>query len=217
MLTVTADLEISSEKISHTYLHHYTNGGDLKEIKESAVNEALKAYGNADVLVAPQFDIKVETSSTKVLVTGWPAKYKNLRSISVDGEITKATNENVAGTKSVEVSNTFVQENKQDSQKMTNNATSKSKSVTKSEQDKMCELGLRYLHGDGVTKDVAVALKYLKQAAKENHVKAQYELGCYYWSEKENMGYTMMAEKWITKAAEQGYAPAIEKLKEMRE
>ena len=57
----------------------------------------------------------------------------------------------------------------------------------------------------------------LKKKAKANDAKAQYELGCYYWSEKENMGYTMMAEKWIKKAAEQGYAPAIEKLKEMRE
>jgi uncharacterized Zn finger protein len=31
------------------------------------------------------------------------------------------------------------------------------------------------------------------------------------------MGYTMMAEKWISKAAEQGYAPAVKKLKEIKE
>jgi hypothetical protein len=72
-----ADLVISEEKITHEYIHN-TNG-DLKNAKDCAVYDALRKYGNADVLVAPQFDIKLNNGVERIIVSGYPAKYKNFR------------------------------------------------------------------------------------------------------------------------------------------
>lgn len=83
--TSTADLEISSEKITHT---HKTTAkerrGGRKNIISSTIQEALQANGGGDVLVAPQyvtikktglFGSKIKT----VTVSGYPAKYKNFK------------------------------------------------------------------------------------------------------------------------------------------
>ena len=82
----TVDLEISSNKISYT---HKTKAKERragkKNVINSAVSAALQANVGADVLVAPEyvtvkklglFGSKIKT----VIVTGYPAKYKNFKS-----------------------------------------------------------------------------------------------------------------------------------------
>lgn len=74
-----ADLEVSPKKISFFYKPSSAEkrGGEKNAIK-CAVAEALKANGNADVLVAPQYVIKKKRGKVKeVTVTGYPATYKN--------------------------------------------------------------------------------------------------------------------------------------------
>ncbi len=81
----TADLEISEKKISYT---HYSKAKERKAGKKnvlrSAVKAALAANGQADVLVAPEYEA-VEKRGLfgkrlkVVTVTGYPAKYKNFR------------------------------------------------------------------------------------------------------------------------------------------
>ncbi len=83
--TSSADLVISSEKI--TYTHKTTakeRRAGRKNIINTAVQEALQANGGGDLLVAPQyttikksglFGSKIKT----VTVTGYPAKYKNFK------------------------------------------------------------------------------------------------------------------------------------------
>lgn len=80
----TADLVISDTKIEYTLKPSKAirRGGE-KNAKATAVKEALKANGNADVLIAPQFEIKRTRNMfgysriKYVKVTGYPATYKN--------------------------------------------------------------------------------------------------------------------------------------------
>lgn len=76
-----ADLEVSSKKISFYYkVPKSVRRGGTKSVKATAVAEALKANGNADVLVAPQYDMKIKRGSIReITVTGYPATYKNFR------------------------------------------------------------------------------------------------------------------------------------------
>lgn len=82
----TADLDISSQKISYT--HKVTNKerkGGHKNVRSSAIQAAIAANGGGDVLVAPQytevkksglFGSKIKT----VTVEGYIGKYKNFQS-----------------------------------------------------------------------------------------------------------------------------------------
>lgn len=79
-----ADLNVSTQKISYTFTPNatYRRAGE-KAVKAAAVAKALEANGKADVLVAPQFEVKKTRGlfSTKVkyvTVTGYPATYKNV-------------------------------------------------------------------------------------------------------------------------------------------
>lgn len=77
----SADLDISPNRITYTYrpTKAERRGGNKNAI-ECAVAEALKANGNADVLVAPQYEIKKRRGNVKqVTVTGYPATYSNFR------------------------------------------------------------------------------------------------------------------------------------------
>ena len=49
----------------------------LENCKNAAISAMLKEYGNADVIVAPEF--KYTSNFTTIEVTGRPAKYKNFR------------------------------------------------------------------------------------------------------------------------------------------
>ena len=65
-------------------------------------------------------------------------------------------------------------------------------------------LGLCYLSGKGVNKDMKTASKWIKQAAEQGHARAQYCLADFYMN---NMGVrksNAKAAMWYRKAAEQG-------------
>lgn len=81
-----ADLMVSQKKISFTYkpTKAVRRGGD-KNVIRTAVAEALKANGNADVIVGMQYEMKKTRnffghSSVKyVTVEGYPASYVNIK------------------------------------------------------------------------------------------------------------------------------------------
>lgn len=78
-----ADLEVSQKKISFYYdVPRSVRKGGTNSVKATAVAEALKANGNADILVNPQFDMKIRRGAIhEVTVTGYPATYKNFRKL----------------------------------------------------------------------------------------------------------------------------------------
>lgn len=81
---LSADLTVSPNKISYVYhpSKKVRRGGE-KNVIATAVAEALKANGNADVLVAPQYTVRKKRSNIKeVIVTGYPATYNNFQNIS---------------------------------------------------------------------------------------------------------------------------------------
>lgn len=79
----TADLDISSQKISYT--HKTTSKerkGGRKNVINSAVQAAIAANGGGDVLVAPQYVVVKKSNLfgskiSSVTVDGYVAKYKN--------------------------------------------------------------------------------------------------------------------------------------------
>lgn len=80
----TAELKVSSQKITYTFKPSKAirRGGD-KNVIAAAVSEALKANGNADVLVGMQYEMKKtrnffgRKNIKYVTVTGYPATYTN--------------------------------------------------------------------------------------------------------------------------------------------
>ncbi len=56
---------------------------NMKAARNLAVSELLKIE-NADVLVEPSFETETSGSKTILTVKGWPAKYKNFRTITQD-------------------------------------------------------------------------------------------------------------------------------------
>lgn len=76
----TADLTVSTKKITYTYIpSKAVRRAGNKAVLESAVAEALRENGNYDVLVAPQYVTTTKRRSIrKVIVTGYPANYKNI-------------------------------------------------------------------------------------------------------------------------------------------
>ena len=70
-----------------------------------------------------------------------------------------------------------------------------------------CQMGLFYMNGLGVDRDEEKAVEWLKKAAAQNHLQAQYNLGLYYarFSDKEAV---RLAVKWLNEAAKQNYADA---------
>ena len=80
---VMADLEVSTEKISHLLIPSKTvRKGGFDNIVNTAVQEALEANGNADVLVGLEKQVKYNDKGEveTIVVTGYPAKYVNFRS-----------------------------------------------------------------------------------------------------------------------------------------
>lgn len=82
----TADLQVSSKKITYTLKPSKAirRGGE-KNVINTAVAEALKANGNADVLVGMEYEIKRtrnffgKSNIKYVTVTGYPATYVNIK------------------------------------------------------------------------------------------------------------------------------------------
>lgn len=85
----TADLVVAQHKISYTLnpSKAVRRCGENAVIK-TAVAEALKANGNADVLVGFQYEIKKtknffgKTNIKYVMVEGYPATYQNIQPLT---------------------------------------------------------------------------------------------------------------------------------------
>ena len=73
-------------------------------------------------------------------------------------------------------------------------------------------LGIMYLSGYGVSKDVELALDLWCKSARQGYVEAQYELGKIYFNGKHVTTDYEQANYWYTKAAEQGHSDAQIKL-----
>lgn len=82
----TADLEISSQKISYTYkISKQDRKGGHQNAINSAVQAAIAANGGGDVIVAPQYtEVKknglFRSKLKTVTVDGYIGKYKNFQS-----------------------------------------------------------------------------------------------------------------------------------------
>lgn len=80
-----ADLKVNDERITFTYTpsREVRKGGE-QNVLNAAIAEALKANGNADLLVAMQYEMKTTTgffgqkTIKYVTVTGHPAFYTNI-------------------------------------------------------------------------------------------------------------------------------------------
>lgn len=75
--------------------------------------------------------------------------------------------------------------------------------------------GLAYYSGNGVTMDKAMAIKWIRKAAKNGLAEAQFYLGTMYYYGEEVKQDSAKAIKWMQKAAEQGHADALDYLPEM--
>ena len=82
---VVADLEVSSKKISYEYWPTSSvQKGGTDNVINAAVSKALLQNGNADVLVGLETQIECTMGGKveRVIVTGYPATYKNFRNAS---------------------------------------------------------------------------------------------------------------------------------------
>lgn len=82
-----ADLDVAAERIVYTYTpsKEICRAG-AENCKRAAIQEALTKFGNADLLVEPQFIITkydgiFSHKITSVTVSGRPAKYTNFHSL----------------------------------------------------------------------------------------------------------------------------------------
>lgn len=85
----SAQLSVQPEKISFTYKpSKAVRRTGENGVIETAVSEALKANGNADVLVGFQYEIKKtrnffgKQSIKYVIVEGYPATYTNIKPVN---------------------------------------------------------------------------------------------------------------------------------------
>jgi hypothetical protein len=77
---VLADLEVSSTKVSATQV--FPMGTTVENAKNETVRKLLQSHG-ADVLIEPTFETLTKHKIT-ITVYGFPAKYKNFRSVKED-------------------------------------------------------------------------------------------------------------------------------------
>jgi TPR repeat protein len=73
-------------------------------------------------------------------------------------------------------------------------------------------MSLRYDSGDGVKQNPVESVNWLRKAAEQDFVKAQYNLGCMYSIGEGVSQDHAEAVKWFRKAAEQGYVSAQKNL-----
>lgn len=80
-----AELQVNDKRISFTYKpSRQVRRGGMNNVLNAAIAEALKANGDADVLVAMQYEMKISTgffgqkTVKYVTVSGHPAFYKNV-------------------------------------------------------------------------------------------------------------------------------------------
>lgn len=83
-----ADLEVG-DRVTYTLRpSDEIQRAGLPNCKKAAIQEALNANGNADLMIEPQFVVETKrrffggTKVISVTVSGRPAKYKNFRSLN---------------------------------------------------------------------------------------------------------------------------------------
>lgn len=82
-----ADLEVAPQRITYTYTTKASvRRGGYKNCVRTAVREALKANGDADILVQEEITSVTRqgllgTKVKSITVSGYPAKYKNIKTI----------------------------------------------------------------------------------------------------------------------------------------
>ncbi len=83
--STTADLRVSDSKIEYVYTPTRKERKKLSQAKmiEKAVAQALKSNGNADVLVARQYEVDRKTGLLKrvrrITITGYAGTYTNFK------------------------------------------------------------------------------------------------------------------------------------------
>ena len=82
----TVELEVSDTRISYDfYTTKSIRRGGRQNVYDCATAEALMRNGNADVLVAPEYETYIRKGLfgpkkiKRVVVSGFPAKYKNFK------------------------------------------------------------------------------------------------------------------------------------------
>lgn len=81
---VIADLEISDTKIVYAMTpSNIVRRGGEQNVVNTAVKEALYSNGNADVMIGLEYQIKYSPTRKikSIVITGYPAKYKNFRNL----------------------------------------------------------------------------------------------------------------------------------------
>jgi len=81
---VIVDLEIKETKVTGTFTGN--EGTQISIIKINAIADALK-NANADVLIEPVFETVIANGKKTVTVSGFPASYKNFRSMTVSDTV----------------------------------------------------------------------------------------------------------------------------------
>lgn len=77
-----ADLDVAKEKIRHNeFPSEALLRTEFENILNTAIKNALEIYGNADVLIGLEYQVKTDDDGVieTVTVTGYPAKYVNFR------------------------------------------------------------------------------------------------------------------------------------------
>lgn len=72
------------------------------------------------------------------------------------------------------------------------------------------------LDGDGTKRDVTAGLNWMRRAARRGDPKAQYNLGRAYVNGDNVQRSLIRAERWLSKAADSGYARARRLLESVR-
>lgn len=88
---VIGDLDVSNQKITYTYVPTKSvRRAGYENVKATAISEALKQYGDADVLVETReatvvrygiFGGVFKGKIKSITVTGYPAKYKSFHEV----------------------------------------------------------------------------------------------------------------------------------------
>lgn len=93
-----ADLDVSPQRITYTYhVKWSTRRGGFDNCIKTAIREALKKNGNADILVQKEVTTVLKFGLLgyklkSVTISGYPAKYKNIKTIPQSSLIKRLEN-----------------------------------------------------------------------------------------------------------------------------
>lgn len=82
-IPVVVDLIVDSVKVVGVSESSLKNFSDISDMKNMALADAIIKAG-CDVIISPVYETKISKTAVTVNVTGYPAKYRNFRSITSD-------------------------------------------------------------------------------------------------------------------------------------